>query len=170
MSELINEWLSAPANIIQIITFIPILWTFHSFVWGKKSRHKKWFAEARENTGQRPSVLIVDLLIGKDVRAQVEHFLASDEKLKSIPKERIFNIKHTDKLIVDNMPALHREIIEVASEIIHAGTDVLHVFMAGPVSAAAMVGAEFSNAGCQVNLYQNENGKYVNFGPLKHWN
>lgn len=46
--------------------------------------------------------------------------------------------------------------------------DSLAGFHGGPVFAAAVVGAEFANASCRVLLYQNEQGQYVNFGPLRH--
>jgi hypothetical protein len=165
----INQWIGPIGTIVGLFTAIPIFWTWYSVVFGRKRQHRKWHEEASNIIGKRPSVLVVDLLPNKEIRSQVRHFMAGDEHLKSIPDDRIFMIERSDRLTPAAMPEIYREIVARAADVARAGTDVLHVFLAGPVSAAAIVGAEFANAGCQVNLYQNEQGNYKNYGPLRHW-
>lgn len=163
----IEHVLGPISTVFGILSAVPIFWTWYSIVWGKKKRHRRWHEQATKIPGNRPSVLIVDLLPDKDVTVQVEHFMKSDEKLKSIPQDRVFKLSRSGRLNLEDMADFHRQIVEVSAEIVHSATDVLHVFLASPVSAAAMVGAEFANAQFQVMIYQAGNGNYVNFGLLK---
>lgn len=156
------------ATILGFASLIPIVWTWLDVVYGRQSRHSKWINEVRNQVGARPTVLIVDLLPGKDVRATVERYIQTNAELKGIPAERIFTVRRESWLKPDNSEALVKEIQDNAGEILRTGTDVLHLFYAGPVFAASVVGAEFANAGCRVLLYQNEQGNYLNFGPLRH--
>ncbi|MEW5762653.1 MAG: SAVED domain-containing protein [Bacillota bacterium] len=51
--------------------------------------------------------------------------------------------------------------------IIRQGATAIHLFYAGPVAVAAMIGAELSN-GCPVHVYHYNSGegRYVNWGLL----
>ncbi len=157
----ISVWLS-------LIVSVPIFWTWWDLVIGRRYRHRRWRREVSCHAGVRPAILIVDLLPKKDVRAAVEHFRAGSEELKGIPEEHVFVVSRSNWLEPDDAPGLVQDIQAAAAEILRCGADVLHYFHAGPVFAAAVVGAEFANAGCRVLLYQNEQGHYVNFGPLRH--
>ena len=64
------------------------------------------------------------------------------------------------------MPDLHRELRQVAAQLLIAGADCIHCFHAGPAVVAALVGAEFAN-GARLLLYHHEGGQYRNFGPLR---
>jgi hypothetical protein len=108
------------------------------------------------------------MLANKEVLAQVKQFTTNTEGLKNIPEDRFFSICETKPITHEDLPNFHLQLVKKSSDISRAGTDVLHLFMAGPVSVAAMVGAEFANAGCQVIVYQNNHGNYINFGALKH--
>lgn len=164
----ITQYIGSISSWITVITFVPILWIWYDMTFGRRRRHTQWLAAVRRQPGTRPAILIADLLAGKDVRAAVDRFRAKDPTLDAIPDERIFTIQRDAWLTPDDAPALIREIRKTASEILRSGADVLHYFHAGPVFAAAVVGAEFANASCRVILYQNEQGQYVNFGPLRH--
>lgn len=155
---------------IGILLAIPIIWTWLDLVWGKRRRHKKWHQEASRHAGAIPSVLIIDLLPGRDISAAVDHFRAKDEILKAIPRERIIKVCRERELTPADMPALSREIQDAVGTILSHGTDELNVFLAGPGCVSAMVGAELSNISCRVLLYQNDKGSgtYINFGPLRH--
>jgi hypothetical protein len=64
------------------------------------------------------------------------------------------------------MPEFLRELRRRASQIALVGCDTIHCFYAGPVAAAARVGAEFANA-ARVHVYQYQDGTYRDFGPLR---
>ena len=153
---------------LGVIATVPIFWTWWDVVIGRRFRHRRWRREVSRDAGSRPAILIVDLLPKKDVRAAVDHFRAGSDELQAIPDERIFTVRRNTWLEPDDAPKLVRDVQAVAAEILGSGADVVHYFHAGPVFAAAVVGAEFANAGCRVLLYQNEQGRYVNFGPLRH--
>jgi hypothetical protein len=153
---------------IGLIVTIPIFWTWWDVVIGRRFRHRRWRREISNNAGARPALLILDLLPKKDVRAAVDRFRAGVDELKAIPDDRIFTLSRSEWLEPDDAPQLVRDIQATASDILGSGADVVHYFHAGPVFAAAVVGAEFANAGCRLLLYQNEQGQYINFGPLRH--
>lgn len=152
--------------VVGIIVAIPIFWTWYE-VFGSRKRRAEVLRRIRQEPGSRPSVLIVDLLPNRDVRPQVENFCRQQDGLKEIPVERYFIVSRADFIKPDQVPALQNDLRAVAARIMSTGTDVLHCFIAGPVSSGAWVGSEFSNAGFRVLLYQNESGNYVNFGPLR---
>jgi hypothetical protein len=166
--NLINTYLGPISAVIGILTFIQVVPLWLDLVWGRRSRHKKWMQEAIANTGRLPAVLIVDLLPGKDISTVVRHFMAGQEALKAIPEERIIKIDRGNQLKPEDMTELARDIQDATGKILEHGADELYVFLAGPVCAAAMVGAELSNVSCKVILYQNTDSTYVNFGPLRH--
>ena len=157
----ISIWLS-------VIVSVPIFWTWWDLVIGRRYRHRRWQDEVSRQAGSRPAILIVDLLPKKNIRAAVEHFRAGYDDLRAIPEEHIFVVSRDAWLEPSDAPGLVLDIQAAAAEILRCGADVLHYFHAGPVFASAVVGAEFANAGCRVLLYQNEQGHYVNFGPLRH--
>lgn len=163
-----NDVLDPVGIWLGIVFAVPIFWTWYDVSLGRSRRYRTWLREASREPGARPAILIVDLLPKKDVRASVEHYRAGSEALKAIPDERIFVVAREAWLEPDDAPALVGDVQAVAAEILRSGADVVHYFHAGPVFAAAVVGAEFANAGCRVLLYQNEQGKYVEFGPLRH--
>jgi hypothetical protein len=164
----ITDFLDSIGVWLGIGLAVPIVWTWLDVAFGRRYRHRRWRREVSRQAGSRPAILIVDLLPNKDVRTAVEHFRAGQADLRDIPEEHVFVVNRDAWLEPDNAPTLVRDIQSVAAEILRAGADVVHYFHAGPVFAAAVVGAEFANAGCRVLLYQNEQGKYVNFGPLRH--
>jgi hypothetical protein len=115
----------------------------------------------------RPAILVVDLLPGKDVRAQVEHFMADNEALRQIPSDRRFYLDRQKPLTPDAMSDFVSELRQKAADIARAGCDTVHLFYAGPLAGAAIVGAEFANGACCL-FYQHQQGRYENFGPLRH--
>jgi hypothetical protein len=166
----INDVLGPIDTVVGLLLAIPIVWTFYDLVWGLRRKHKKWFNQARSTSGSLPAVLIVDLLTGRDIGAAVRHFMAGSETLRAIPDERFVSISRDTDLAPNDTPKLAREIQDAIGIVLRQGADELHVFLAGPVFAAAMVGAELSNVSCKVVLYQNDRASntYVNFGPLRH--
>jgi hypothetical protein len=165
----IAVWLDPIGVIIGLIVTVPILWTWYDVVLGRRRRQRRWFAEARRAAGVRPAVLVVDLLPGKDVLPQVEQFLAGSQDLNIIPTDRRFRIQRQSWLTPQAMPWLAEEIRRCAGAISRAGCDTVHCFYAGPTAAGALIGAEFAN-GARCLLYQYKQGRYENWGPVRHDN
>lgn len=144
----------------------PVLWTWWTVTLGARRRQRRQIDAIRKSPGQRPGILVIDLLVGKDVRAAVENFRAAQEALKDIPPERIHYVVRDQPLTPEDMPKLNEDIRRAHGDLIRAGVDKIHYFHAGMAIAAALVGAELGN-GAQVILYQHTPGEYLNFGPLR---
>jgi len=163
----IGSWLDPIGTVLGLIALVPIFWTWFDVVWGRRRRQRRWLWEARRDPGARPAILVVDLLPRKDVSAQVEHFVANNESLREIPRDRHFHLNRQEHLTPDAMTDFVSELRQKAADIARAGCDTVHLFYAGPIGGAAIVGAEFAN-GARCLLYQYQNGRYENFGPLRH--
>lgn len=165
-----GQYVEPASVIISLILAIPVFWTWWEVTIGKRRQHRKWLHAVKEEPGRNPSVLIVDIpkdSPGRSIKTQVERYRSNHAELALIPSDRIFHIQFGGSLKPDDMARVQREIRKAACEIYAAGTDVLHYFHQGPVSSAAMVGAEFANA-CQVNMYQWDQNTYQPWGPLSH--
>lgn len=165
----IDQVLDPIGVIIGLLLAIPILWTWYDLIFGRKKKHNKWLAAAKTTTGVLPAILVVDLT-KNGMRAAVEHFRSNHENLKSIPNDRIVIIEHHEDVAPSYCSEVARKIQEAVSTISKQGADELHLFIGGPIFAAAMLGAELSNINCKVLVYQNDRSSngYVNFGPLRH--
>lgn len=152
--------------VVGLAIAVPVIWTWIDVVFGERRRRHRWFREVRRQPGQRPAILIVDLLTGRDIRLAVERYRAAHQDLKEVPAERIVLVSRDRRLQADDMPELAREIRAAAGRLIAAGVDTVHYFHAGPAAVAAVVGAELGNAH-RVMLYQHDPDGYRNFGPLR---
>lgn len=170
MSEWIMKYLDPIGVVIGLLIAIPVIWTWYQVVFGSKRKHKKWLNEIINSPGDRPGILIIDILPSKSVETAITQYCQQDPNLKEIPKDRIFCIRHNKSLTPNNIQEFHKEISRISSDILEAGVDKLHYFHAGPAIAASFVGAEFSNS-MPVILYQNNSSDvsgYTNFGPLSY--
>lgn len=149
---------------------VPIVWTWYDLVWGRRRRVRRWLAEVRGTPGHRPAVLLVDLLSQRDVGVAVRHFMAGHDTLQTVPEERIVTVTRNRDLRPEDMPALAGELRRASARVLTMGADELWVFLAGPLAAAAVVGAELANIGCRVHVLQNDRATqgYVDFGPLHY--
>lgn len=162
----IANWLDPIGVVLGLLALVPIVWTWWDVVFGRRRRERRWFADIRRQPGERPAILIVDLLSGKDVRAAVEQFRSQQPALAEVPDERIVTVRRDAQIKPEDMPALHRELRDAAARLLKMGTDRIHYFHAGPAAVAALVGAEFANGAC-VMFYQYGSGSYANFGPIR---
>jgi hypothetical protein len=158
--------LSVIASVVGIITAIPIFWTWYEVTFGRTRRHKAQLQQIMQAPGSRPAILIVDLLPGKDVKAQVMNYVKSRPELAGIPAERTFHIGTEKPMSPEEVPAFVDRLRTVSADIVRAGTDCVHLFYAGPIVAMAHVGVEFKR-GCKVLLYHHEHGTYVPWSPLE---
>lgn len=152
--------------IIGILIAIPVLWTWWQLVFGEHRQRRRWLAEISRDPGRRPGVLIIDLLPGRDILAQVKNHLAADAGLKDVSEDRIQRIQRNVPLQPAGVVAFAEELRAAARRLYDAGVDVIHCFHAGPDVTALITGAELSN-GPRVLLYHYEQGAYRLFGPLE---
>ena len=160
-----TRYLDPIGILLGIFLAIPVFWTAYQVTWGERAERRRRFREISESPGRHPTMLIVDLLPQRDTRHQVENFRRQHEELKNIPEDRIITIHRSKHLTPEDMPDLQVEIRNAAADLMQHGTDRIHVFIAAPIAAAAMVGAEFANMPAVV--YQYQNGEYVNFSILR---
>lgn len=165
----IATWLDPISVLVGLIISVPVIWTWYDVVWGRRRLYRRWFKESCREVGKRPAILVMDLLSGKDISAQVSHYLASSvpDIDAAVPEDRRFKVVRNHTLKPEDMPDLVREIRACAARIGYAGCDIVHCFYAGPCMPAALVGAEFANS-ARCLFYQYQNGDYQNWGPLRH--
>jgi hypothetical protein len=170
MIDIATTWIMAVLDpigvVVGLIIAVPVVWTWIDVVFGERRRKRRWFREARNRGGQRPAILIVDLLAAKDIRPAVEHYRQTHEALRTIPEDRILTISRAKRLCAEDMPELAQEVRTAAGKLIAAGADTVHYFHAGPAAVAAIVGAELGNAQ-RVMVYQHDPDGYHNFGLLR---
>lgn len=159
------DYLDPIGILIGIILAIPVFWTAYHVTWGEEAQRRRFFKQISKKPGRTPSILVVNLLPGKDMRNQVENFRQQHEVLKDIPQERIITIRRDAPLQPKDVSELQNELKKAAAALMDSGTDCIHIFLAGPLVAAAMVGAEFANM--PANVYQYQGGEYVNYGVLR---
>ena len=104
--NLLNNWIEPISAIIGIITFVPILMTLYEVKFGRKYKYAGWFNQVKNSTGSRPAIFIIDLKPNADIRTQVQKAIEADEKLKSIPNDRIFQVCRSEMLSPKDMPDL----------------------------------------------------------------
>ncbi len=171
MRDTLTQWIFTILDpigvVIGLILAVPVIWTWIDVVFGQPRRRRRWFREVRQQPGQRPAILIMDLLTGRDIRLAVEHYRTAHEVLKDIPEDRILSVSRSHRLSADDMPDLSRDVRMAASRLVAAGADTVHYFHAGPAAVAAIVGAELANAH-RVIVYQHDPDGYHNFGLLRH--
>lgn len=152
--------------VVGLIAAVPIFWTWWQVIFGEQRRRRRWLAEISLQPGERPGILIIDLLPGKDIEASVRHCVAGDDALKTVPNGRVAAIKRDVAFKPEDIPTYAENLRQAGRRLLDAGCDVIHLFYAGPAVGAAIVGAELSN-GPRILLYHYEQGHYVRFGPLE---
>lgn len=163
--DFINSTLDPLGIVVGLVLAVPVFWTWYQVVWGSRRRYRQYLRAIRRAPGNRPAILIVDLLPGKNIRAAVENFRQQHEALRDIPQQRIFYLQR-DGLGPYQLDEFKADIRKLAGEMYAQGVDRVHYFHAGPGMSAAMVGAELGN-GCPVMLYHHEGDSYQNYGLLK---
>ena len=163
--DIITKILDPLGIIIGLILAIPVFWTWYQVVWGNRRRYRHYLQAIRTTPGNRPAILIIDLLPGRNIRAAVENYCQQHNSLRDIPRARIFYLQR-DGLGTYEIDRFKSDVRQQVGEMYAQGVDRIHYFHAGPGMAAAMVGAELGN-GCPVLLYHHEGEGYHNVGLLK---
>lgn len=167
MNDFILQVLNPIDIVLTIILSIPIFWTWYEVSLGRKRRQKRWLKEVSDNTGERPAILVVDLKPDLDIWPKVQHSRQQNDLLKKVPDSRIVHIKHATWLKPTDMIELVGKLRKSLGRIAEFGADVLYLIYAGPLTPAAIIGAELANS-CRVILFQYQQGTYINWGPLKY--
>lgn len=130
-------------------------------------RRKVNLERIRKEPGNKPSILIVDLVNNVDIQAQIENYIAQREEFKGVDINDIHTIRRDKALSSDDVDKILDEVRKERASIISKGTDKIHFFYGGPWSIAAMIGSELTN-GCSVVCYQlnNETKNYEVWGNL----
>lgn len=156
----INETLNPISIVLSLVLAIPVFSTWYEIVWGKRYRLRRWHKQIMQESGLRPSILILDLLPGKRIGLAVENFRQQDVALKTIPADRIFKLEWNTPLTQASLLALQQALNHIITEVANCGTNRIHCFYAGPGAAATIAGAELAN-GAPVILYQYDAGQGV---------
>lgn len=164
--DFIRDVLDPLNTIIGLVIAIPVFWTWWQVVFGERRHRRHWLAEVTRQPGERPGILVIDLLPGKDIAASVRHCIAADAALREVPQDRFFSVKRDDVLKPQDIARYAEQVREQDGRLLAAGCDVIHLFYAGPAIGAAIAGAELSN-GPRVLLYHHDQGRYARFGPLE---
>lgn len=153
----------------QMATFLLVLWTWYTVTIGRGWRYRRWFTEASMAAGQRPGILMIDLSPKSNIAAQVESFRSQQPALKDITSDRSFLIERTRDLSANDMTALVDELRKKQYEMSRCGIDTVHLFYAGPVAFAPIVGGELVNS-FKVLLYHRnkDTGAYECWGAIRH--
>ncbi len=145
---------------------VPTFGTWWSVTLGRRRRLARMHSAERANPGERPAVLIVGLLPGRDIGPSVHGFLARNPVLATIAPERVEHVRWNDAIVPDHVAAVQDLVHRAVARLLLSGADTLHVFYAGPVATAGMLGAELANTR-RVLMYQQQGGGYVCFGNLR---
>lgn len=147
--------------------------TFWEVWFGRRWRHELWFRQARQLVGDRPAILVVDLLPGREIITQVEGHRQQVPGLDAVQADRIFVISAESlgitgaELSPDMMTAFETKLQRTIQDMWRSGAGVIHYFHSGPFPTIAMVGAALAN-GPMVQTYHWRQGKYESWGPLRH--
>ncbi|MBW2740095.1 MAG: hypothetical protein JRE64_14905 [Deltaproteobacteria bacterium] len=167
ITNFILEVLNPIGIVFSIILSIPVLWTWYEVALGRKRRQKRLIEGISNSPGTRPAILVVDLKENTNIWAQVEQSRQRNDLLKQVPDDRIVRIKYNIWLKPDDMVGFVEKLREKLGKVAELGADVLYLIYAGPVTPAAIIGAELANS-CRVILFQHQQGQYINWGTLKH--
>ncbi|MCB2312916.1 SAVED domain-containing protein [Clostridium tagluense] len=139
------------------------------FLGMKFSKFKRWidFKKIRKNVSQNSGVLIIS--IGKnDIENQVKFWLCQRKGYKDIPNDKIIAVEKLGEINSKHISSLIEEIENKKTKLQRKGVDKIHLFIAAPVSIAAMIGANLSNNNAFVYQHNfNGKSKYELWGRLK---
>lgn len=164
------EWVVTPASTWSgLVTVVLVLWTWYTITFGRAWRYRRWFREASATANERPGIFIVDLSPKTNIAAKIERYRQDNLAIKDVPADRIFSIQRKQDLTVDDMRGLTDELRAKMREMGHCGVGAVHLFYAGPVAFAPIIGGEMINS-FKVLLYQHNttSDTYDLWGPLRH--
>lgn len=126
------------ANIFQIISFIPLLFTAWLFL-SRARRYKRKIKELEKTTSEKPKALAIGL-VGTDISGQVKQFLQS----KSLNIE-IESYHRPTGVTQSNIQSVLQDIHQLKRKMTEEGVTEVHLFLACPLVIAVEAGAILSD-------------------------
>lgn len=147
-------WLGNVANIIQMLSAIPFL--FSAWVLFRRARrYRKRMMELEQALSEKPKALAIGLT-GTDISGQVRQFL--DKKSMNMEIETYFK---EGGITRENIQSLLHDILKIKKKMTADGVTEVHLFLSCPLVFAAAVGAIFDNwVPVKVYHLNRESGQY----------
>lgn len=168
-------WISNFSAVLGIILAIPPVYMAVVYLTRDRERQKKRLEVIRNSKGVTSAVLIIN--IGQlPIRVDVEKFIKENEELQAEEiGTNIFEYHHKDKILnesaADTLFEILKGIREIEEQLKEKGVQRLHLFYAGPIMPAAMIGAELSNRFIVFCYHNTTDGsrkqRYVLWGELQ---
>lgn len=159
-------WADRASIVFGILLAVPVFWTWWQIVFGGRRQRRRWLQDVTRQPGERPGVLIVDPLSGKNIETGERAHPAADPRLKAVSDDRIALVRGDQPLRPADADDLARDLRAASRRLLDAGCDVIRLFHGGPDVSALIVGAELAN-GPHVLLYHYGQGRYQAYGPLE---
>ena len=142
------SYLAIPAALASFAT-----WYVVTVGRGWRQRRAARRALMRSDGAQPAAVLIVNLTV-PDIGPQVEGYLKRNPPSAAIPPELAFMVRRARDLAASDISDLVLELRDAIGSMTQLGVRHVHLFYAGPVAFAAIVGCELKHP-FTVTLYQN---------------
>src|SRR3972149_6865468 len=147
-------WIGNMANIIQILSAIPLLFTAWLFL-SRARRYKRRMKELEQSSTEKPKALAISL-VGTNITGQVRQFL--DERSLKMSIESYY--KNTG-VTQDNIQSLLHDILKLKRKLTEEGVTEVHLFLACPLVFSTAVGAILDNwVPVKVYHLNRDTGKY----------
>jgi hypothetical protein len=141
-------YLAIPAALASFVT-----WYVITIGRGWRQRRAARRALLRSAGSKPAAVLIVNLTVS-DVGPQVEGYLKRNPPPASVPPELVFSVRRAQDLGPGDIANLVLELRDTINSMTQLGVRHVHLFYAGPVAFAAIVGCELKHP-FTVTVYQN---------------
>ncbi len=142
------SYLAFPAALASFVT-----WYVVTIGRGRRQRRAARRALIRSAGAQPAAILIVNLTV-PDIGPQVEGYLKRNPPPAAVPPELVFTVRRAQDLTAAEIPNLVLELRDKISTMTQLGVRHVHLFYAGPVAFAAIVGCELKHP-FTVIVYQN---------------
>lgn len=132
------QWLGNLANLVQILSAIPLLLTAWWF-FVRARRYRRRIAEMEKTLTARPMALVIGVA-GTDISGQVRQFLDTTGM-----RMEVRTYTKTGGVTQKNIHAMLHGILQVKSRMTEDGVTEVHLFVACPLVLAVAVGAILDN-------------------------
>ncbi len=168
-AQFTNDYIGPIESNLSIIEIVFVILIFFKISVGQKRRQRKVTNELRNQQGNRPAILVLDLNPRKNIRNDVERCRQLDPELAKISDNLVKEITWSREITPDDTVEIVKQLRQANSEFALEAVDQINFFFSGPSPVAALVGAEFVNS-CPVRLYHYDASRstYMNWGPIRH--
>jgi hypothetical protein len=154
------QWLGNVANLIQILSAIPLLLTAWWF-FVRARRYRRRIAEMEKTLTPHPMALAIGVA-GTDITGQVKQFLE-----KAGMNMTVHTYTKPGGVTQKNIHNMLNDILRIKSRMTEEGATEVHLFLASPLVLAVAVGAILDNwVPVKVYHLNRETGTYEFWTPL----